>query len=202
MSCILLVLQTFNARFRFALTPRAILIWWTSCRMIADKSRFMLDYGLGSVWVCGLRWCGWWLSGYLAPHSSSYFAFSGAWLCVLRTCAWWRGLVMMVFCCWDGIMSSRWCAVGMVGLCLRSRGRALLRCIWDGVRCLLDCVLCRGVVSGSLGWIAVLRLWVVVYIVISLAFHQVRFPWIRVSYWLFHQITFPWLRVSYYWLLW
>ena len=47
-----------------------------------------------------------------------------------------RGLAMMVFCCVDGIMSSRWCAVDMVGLCLRSRGHALLRCVWDGVGCL------------------------------------------------------------------
>ena len=76
------------------------------------------------------------------------------------------------------------------GLCLRSRGRALLRCVWDGVRCLLDWVLCRGTVSGSLGSIADLRLWVVVYIVISLAFHQVVFPGIRVSYWLFIMLLF------------
>ena len=61
-------------------------------------------------------------------------------------------------------------------LCLRSRGRALLRCVWDGVRCLLDCVLCRGTVSGSLGPIADPRLWVVVYIVISLPFNQIVFP--------------------------
>ena len=43
-------------------------------------------------------------------------------------------------------------------LCFRSRGRALLRCVLDGVRSLLDCVLCRGLVSGSLGSIGDLRL--------------------------------------------
>ena len=67
------------------------------------------------------------------------------------------------------------------GLCLRSRDDALLCCVWDGVRCLLDCVLYRGTVSGSLGSIVDLRLWVVVYTVISLAFHQLVFPGIRVS---------------------
>ena len=79
----------------------------------------------------------------------------------------------------------------LFGLCLRSRGRALLRCVWDGVRCLLDWALCRGTVSGSLGLIADLCLCVVVYIVISLAFHQVVFPGIRVSYWLFNPVAFP-----------
>ena len=54
---------------------------------------------------------------------------------------------MMVFYCWDGIMSSLWCAVGMVGLCLWSRVRAVV----------------------------VLRLWTVLCIVISIAFHQVVF---------------------------
>ena len=73
-------------------------------------------------------------------------------------------------------MSSCRCVVTMVGLCLRSRGRALLRCVWDGVRCLLDCVLCRGVLSRSLVSIVVLCLRVVVYIEISLSLHQVVFP--------------------------
>ena len=48
-------------------------------------------------------------------------------------------------------MSSRWCVVDMVGLCLRSRSLALLRCVWDGVRCLFDCVLCRGGLGGGGG---------------------------------------------------
>ena len=82
----------------------------------------------------------------------------------------WVAVVRTVSCHLAGVR------LAWFGLCLRSRGRALLRCVWDGVRCLLDCVLCRGVVSGSLGSIADLRLWVVVYIVISLAFHQVVFP--------------------------
>ena len=41
-------------------------------------------------------------------------------------------------------MSSRWCAVGMDGLCLRFRVRALLRCVRDGVGYLLHCILCWG----------------------------------------------------------
>ena len=76
------------------------------------------------------------------------------------------------------------------GLCLRSRGRALLRCVWDGVRCLLDWVLYRGTVSGSLGSITDLRLWVVAYIMIPLAFHQVVFRGIMVFYWLFLSCCF------------
>ena len=71
------------------------------------------------------------------------------------------------------------------GLCLRSRGRALLCCVWGSVGCLLDCVLCRGMVNRSLETIFVLLFCVVVYIVISLAFHGAVFHRLRLSYWLF-----------------
>ena len=88
-------------------------------------------------------------------------------------------------------MSPRDVRLAWFGLCLRSLGRALLRCVWDGVRRLLDCILCRGTVSRSLGSIADFRLWVVAYKVISSAFHKVVFLGIRVSYWLFHRVVFP-----------
>ena len=67
-------------------------------------------------------------------------------------------------------MSSRWCAVCMVWIVSSVSGRALRRCVWDGVGCFFNWVLCRGAVGGSLGSIAGLRLWVVVCMVVSLAF--------------------------------
>ena len=72
----------------------------------------------------------------------------------------WQGLVMMVFYCWDGITSSRWCAVNMVGLCLRSRGCALLRCVRNYFGCLLDCVLWWAGHCGRLVFFACGSLWI------------------------------------------
>ena len=64
------------------------------------------------------------------------------------------------------------------GLCLRSRGCALLRCVWDGVRVSFWIGCCVGERwAGSIGSIAGLRLWVVVCMVVSLAFNWARVSW-------------------------
>ena len=46
MSCILLVLQNFNARFGFVLALRTGLVWWAGCSVVAGGSRFVLGCGL------------------------------------------------------------------------------------------------------------------------------------------------------------
>ena len=158
--------------------------------MIADKSRFMLDYGLGSVWVCGLRWCGCDCSGTLHLILAVTLRFLGHGFACFALVLGDGGLVMMVFCCWDGIMSSRWCAVGMVWIVSSVSGSCLAAlCLgW----CWVSVGLCT--VSGSgervtgVDWCSSL----VGRCVHSnfLAFHQVVFPWIRVSYWLFPSSCF------------
>ena len=88
-------------------------------------------------------------------------------------------------------MSSRWCAVCMVWIVSSVSGRALRRCVWDGVGCFFE----LGAVSGSGGRVSGVDCWssLVGRCVHGgfLGFHRAVFPGVGVSCWLFHRVAFP-----------